>query len=254
VLVKVRQIGLHLSNLAGLRVTWKGDAMRGFGIVKKEAFILREAANSRAILHIGCTNSPYTKMRLENGTLLHQNLARAKSDGASLVGIDTELDDVRFLKEYLPGLEIVHGDGCILHDYFGDRQFDLIIAGDVIEHISNPGSFMASCMRQLTTSGVIIVTTINAFGVARFLKALLFHEAVHPDHVAYYSTKTLQVLLRREKLLIRSYGYYQCEPLSGPFSLNRAVSNIIELGVTVVWPQYAEGVVVVAQREATASD
>jgi 2-polyprenyl-3-methyl-5-hydroxy-6-metoxy-1,4-benzoquinol methylase len=224
--------------------------MRGFGIVNKENYLLGQATGKKVVLHVGCASSPSTRKRLAQGDLLHSNLARAKAPGATLTGIDIDPDGVEILREHLPDHEIVVGDACLLRDHFGDRRFDFIIAGDVIEHIANPGHFVAACVGQLSPNGVVVFTTINAFGIARFLQALLNHEAVHPDHVAYYSTKTLATLLRRDQLTILESGYYRAEPLSGVISINRAVSNAIEYAATAIWPQFGEGIVVTARRPA----
>ena len=165
-----------------------------------------------------------------------------------MVGIDIDNGALDFLKERLPGEEIYNVDAHKLSEYFGDRVFDLIVAGDIIEHLPNPGLFLESCRRVLSADGRIIITTVNAYSVARFLKSIFFHEAVHPEHTAYYSNKTLTRLVEMSGLIAARKGYYICEPVK-VFSLSRYISNTIENLVCMVWPQWSEGIIITATKE-----
>lgn len=215
--------------------------MRGFGRKNKEKYIFAIATQKRNILHVGCTNSPNTQKRIETNGLLHAKLLDISND---IVGIDIDSVAIEIMREHFPSAELVAGDAHCLSNYFGDRKFDLIVAADVIEHLNNPGLFLESCRRQLMPGGEIIVTTSNTFHIGRFLKAALFHEAVHDQHTAYYSPKTLQRLGEMGQIKTKEYGYYSCEPLSYNASINRAVTNLIEKCATLVWPQLSEGVIV----------
>ena len=99
----------------------------------------------------------------------------------------------------------------------------------------------------MSEDGELLITTVNTYSIIRFAKALLFHEAVHPDHTAYYSDKTLDVLLSASGFQMTSSGYYASEPLRIKPSLNKLLSNALEACSTVIWPQHAEGVVVTAR-------
>ena len=149
----------------------------------------------------------------------------------------------------MPDEIILKVDAHILSEYFGkNRQFDLIIAGDVLEHLPNPGLFLQSCNNILSPRGRIIITTSNAFNIVRFIKALLFHEAVHNEHVAYYSQKTIGRLLNMCNLDTAEFGYYKCEHLQKNFSINRFISNSVENIFCFLFPHFSEGIVVSAQK------
>ncbi len=116
---------------------------------------------------------------------------------------------VEWLRERLPHAELITGDAHALGRVLGKRKFDLIIAADVIEHLPSPGVFLTSCRGQMSEDGELLITTVNTYSIIRIAKALLFHEAVHPDHTAYYSHKTLDALLYRpveaNEMIRRSY-------------------------------------------------
>jgi 2-polyprenyl-3-methyl-5-hydroxy-6-metoxy-1,4-benzoquinol methylase len=225
--------------------------MRGARI-NKEQYVLAQSRTARSILHIGCTSAPNTFGRWQQGTLLHKKLCdRVDRETQRVVGIDIDQPSLKWLRERMPRDEILYADAERLGDYFGlDVRFELIIAGDVIEHLPNPGLFLASSREHLTPDGRILLTTVNAFGVVRFLKALLDHEAVHPEHTAYYSGHTLGRLFTLCGLQLTKLGYYKCEPLTR-LSLNGIVSNATEHTLAFLWPQFSEGIVAEARIAAT---
>jgi hypothetical protein len=84
---------------------------------------------------------------------------------------------------------------------------DLVICGEVLEHLSNPGWFLQRVRRQYP--GVpVLITVPNAFtNVARaHLKQGL--ENVNIDHCAWYSYITLRTLLGREGYAISEFHWY----------------------------------------------
>jgi predicted TPR repeat methyltransferase len=149
----------------------------------------------------------------------------------------------------MPGEELRYADAQRLTEFVGDTRFDLIIAGDVIEHLANQGSFLAGCREALTADGTLLVTTVNAYGITRFAKALLNHEAVHPEHTAYSSHQTLKRLLSMSVFRAVSVGYYRCEPVPDR-SVVRLVGNALENFMTPFWPQFSEGLIVEATADA----
>ena len=226
--------------------------MRGFGKVSKAKYILSNVANRNNILHLGCTSSPNTRDRWDSKTHLHRNLYDLVcTEDAELVGVDIDDEALGFLRQHLPKAELIHGDAHDLQACLGDRKFDLIIAADIIEHLSNPGLFLHSCLGQMKPGGELLITTVNTFGIIRFLKALLFYESVHPDHTAYYSHKTLSQLLESNGFSVISCGYYAAEPLRVKLTIGRFFSNPLEACIATIWPQFSEGVVITSSVDAT---
>ena len=94
-----------------------------------------------------------------------------------------------------------------------DETFDVIVAGEMIEHLNNPGLFLNGIKRFMTPETDLVITTINAYSGLRFAYYFLrgkggVREAVHPDHVAYYSYSTLNLLLKRHGLEVREFLFY----------------------------------------------
>jgi hypothetical protein len=94
-----------------------------------------------------------------------------------------------------------------------DRQFDVILAAEIIEHLSNPGLFLRGIRRFMQLDTKLVVTTVNAYCGMRMVQYGLrgrggVAEPAHPDHVAYYSYSTLRHLLARENLKVNGFFFY----------------------------------------------
>lgn len=73
---------------------------------------------------------------------------------------------------------------------------EMIICGEVIEHLSNPGWFLERLHKQY--GGIpLIITVPNAMAGISVTWAKKNVECVNGDHVAWYSPKTISVLLER---------------------------------------------------------
>jgi len=131
-----------------------------------------------------------------------QNLAK------SLIGLEKNLQQVRALKEQ--GYNIFPGDA---ENFDLGKHYDLIFAGEVIEHLSNPGQFLQCVRKHLHPDGLLLITTPNRFSI-RALKSIILENKVEKyqklidGHVAFYDICSLEHLLQREGFEIRELGYY----------------------------------------------
>lgn len=88
---------------------------------------------------------------------------------------------------------------------------EVVVCGEVIEHLSNPGWFLTRLRRQFP--GVpVIITVPNAFSEAGNKYIRRGVEMVNRDHVAWYSWKTLSVLVERVGYRVVQFHWYQGKP------------------------------------------
>lgn len=91
--------------------------------------------------------------------------------------------------------------------------FDVIFAGDLIEHLSNPGLFLERCKNLLKPGGSLILTTPNCFNLFNLAEKMTKYEpTVNADHTCYFNSKTLKVLLAKNGFEVERVDYlYQLD-------------------------------------------
>ncbi len=94
-------------------------------------------------------------------------LAAASGQFKTTVGIDPSLQRLVIARKRLNelGLEPPLCCGCAEYLPFRDEWFDLILAGDVIEHVRDPISVLRECRRVLRRDGVLFIATPNRFSL-----------------------------------------------------------------------------------------
>lgn len=157
--------------------------------------LLEEIVRGKKVLHVGCTDSPFTRSRHPAGLLLHERLRPLCS---KLVGIDLDADAIQWLAgQGVPDLHVA--DATKLGGFLESISFqpEVVLAGEVVEHLSNPGNFLEGLRAGIPRGCRLVVTVPSAFAYFGILQMLLGREKVHADHVSYYSYGTLKTLLER---------------------------------------------------------
>lgn len=166
----------------------KADARVRLGLVHdRHEFLIEVVKKHRKVAHLGCTASPYTLEAVRANRLLHQRLLPL----AEIVGFDVERADLELLARLFPEERFVHGDLVSRPPVEERGGYDLVLAGEVLEHVPNAGSFLHSCGELLTPEGVLCITVPNACSPKIGLRSLVGRESVHPDHHTYYGPRTL---------------------------------------------------------------
>jgi ubiquinone/menaquinone biosynthesis C-methylase UbiE len=198
----------------------------------------------KKVLHLGCTNYPYTKDAIDNDMLLHLQLAES---AGTLVGFDFDQAGLDVLKE--AGVDSLYrADLEKLDEVPIDEKFDVIIGGEMIEHLSNPGRFLDGIQRFMDANTQLVLTTVNAYCAFRFLIYGLRgrggkNEPVHPDHVAYYSYSTLKLLVERAGLGVKEFLFYDIGVEHRPF--NGWFYNVFNDVAVRFSPQLSDGIIAV---------
>lgn len=89
-----------------------------------------------------------------------------------------------------------------------ERKFDIIVAGDIIEHLENLGNFLQRVKEHLSPDGVFLVTTPNPITWVRFLRVLLKGRAeANKEHTCWFTAKVLRQLAMRNGLEVFEEAY-----------------------------------------------
>ena len=97
--------------------------------------------------------------------LLHFDLEKTAKE---LYGFDFDHEGIDILERY-GTKNLFQADLEKLEDVKLDETFDVIIAGEMIEHLNNPGLFLQGIQRFMNAETSLVITTINAYSAFRFL-------------------------------------------------------------------------------------
>lgn len=151
------------------------------------AIVAQVPDDADRILDVGCVRHDSERRARGN---LHARLHDAYPD-AEIVGID--VDGAGIAEMDRPGYDLREMDAEALEF---DAQFDAIVAGELVEHLSNPGWFFAGAREYLPRDGVLVLSTPNPWALAR-VKNAIAGRPINPEHTCWMDERTLRQHLDR---------------------------------------------------------
>jgi SAM-dependent methyltransferase len=166
----------------------RGSRLR-MPLVRDRAAWLEELCSSVSgrVAHLGCADSPYTRELINSGQLLHSRLVRV----ADVTGFDVDAAGLAALRETMPGERFVEVDVTAGVPSEERGSYELVVAGEVLEHVPDADAFLRGCGELLAPGGRLCVTVPNACCPKIGVRSLGGRESVHPDHRTYYGPRTL---------------------------------------------------------------
>ena len=155
---------------------------------------IRSWIECRKVLDIGCVD--HSCSIEQTSDWMHRRLVNIAD---IVVGIDVLQEDVQRLKE--KGFDIRLGDA---QSFSLGEDFDVVFAGEVIEHLADFSGFFRSVKNHLRPHGVLIITTPNVFSLWHYYNALLGLPTANPEHVCWFDCQTLRTLVERHGLFVVS--------------------------------------------------
>lgn len=109
------------------------------------------------------------------------------------VGVDIDEEGVGILRKQ--GFCVRVADAATMD--LGER-YETIVAGEIIEHMVDPGQFLRNMARHLVSDGTLVITTPNPFHSAQVWKIWRYRKpSVHEEHTCWFDPITLRHLCRR---------------------------------------------------------
>lgn len=166
--------------------------------VDKIEFITKRVA-CRSVLDIGCIDHSVEHADRLGGRWLHGIVAGVAEQA---VGLDREESAVAVMGNR--GYDVQVADA---QDFHLGRTFDVVLAGDILEHLTNVGGFLDSARRHMHKEAELVVTTPNPFNVEQSMRMLLGRNAgVNPEHVAWFDPIVTYRAFERHGLEITEFA------------------------------------------------
>jgi SAM-dependent methyltransferase len=163
--------------------------------IKDRMEIIAPLVKDRKTLDLGVVDSrrgrKETAQRLEekSASLLFRRICEINRD---TVGIDIDADGVEVLRQQGYNARVAD----VMTMDLGEL-YEVIIAGELVEHLVNPGLFLRNIARHLTPEGTLVLTTPNPFYSGQVWKIWRYEAPrVHEEHVAWFDPITLGRLCR----------------------------------------------------------
>ena len=149
---------------------------------------LAKYCKDKDVLDIGCVQ--HHPQAYKSRFWVHKAV---KAIAKSILGLDLHEEGVKVLQAQ--GFNVIFADA---EDFALDRQFDVIVAGDVIEHLGDLNGFITSCKKHLRPGGRLLVSTPNPWYWRNIVKSALHKEVLNnPEHVVWICPRLLRQLVRR---------------------------------------------------------
>jgi SAM-dependent methyltransferase len=210
--------------------------------------LILELARGGRVIHLGFTDERQTEAKLRSGRWLHARLAEVSDE---LVGLD--VDDAGVAQAQDAGYEahVVDVQDRAALEQLALEPADLVVAGEIVEHLESPGAFLRAVSVLLKPDGRLVVTTPNAYRLPGFLAPVLGQELIHPDHVGIHSIHTLRTLGTRAGYRIDRLGYYQNRAVVPATPTGRIVNVVraVQSAVLRRWPHWSDGIYAVYSRD-----
>jgi SAM-dependent methyltransferase len=132
----------------------------------------------RRVLDLGCRFGALTRSYLEGNEVVGLDVDRIALEEAARLGIETVWADA---EQGLP---------------FEDATFDVVVAGELLEHVRDPAGLVGDARRVLRLGGTLVGSVPNAFRLKNRLRVLLGrHPEDDPTHLHLFSPDDLLALL-----------------------------------------------------------
>jgi len=145
-------------------------------------------ARGKSVLDLGCVmhNPESYKSRY----WAHKALKEIASD---LIGLDLYEEGIAYLRER--GFNVIPGDAT---NFDLNRKFDVIVAGDIMEHLDNFAGFLESCKRHMHAESKLLITSANPWFWKNIVKACLYTEVPNnAEHTCWLCPRTVRQTVQR---------------------------------------------------------
>lgn len=194
---------------------------------------IAECCVGKVILDIGCFDETALVKR-ETKHWLHGRLA---AKAKLVVGVDNSSKIPPNGLRTCDNARIYRGDGVHVDELLtGCHDYDVIVAGEFIEHIESPLEFFRE-MKTKFAGRELIISTPNGVSFANTLLGFIGREVQHHDHLHSFTFKILNTLCLRAEFKnweIIPYRFYATEMILNSTGAKRVIVSFVERSIKIV--------------------
>ena len=192
--------------------------------------------SNRDVLDVGCANGFL-------GSVL-------KERGCTVVGVELDAADAEEAKAVLDDVIVGNVEELDLVETLGPGRFDVVIFGDVLEHLRDPLSPLRQARHLLKQGGCVVISIPNvAHGSVRL--SLLRGEFPYRDlrlldntHLRFFTQKSAQRLLTENGFVVREVVGINAWPLGLPYRIVKTLAPGLMMAshgvlmMVTTWPSW----------------
>jgi 2-polyprenyl-3-methyl-5-hydroxy-6-metoxy-1,4-benzoquinol methylase len=192
----------------------------------KISFMVKHTRGKR-VLDLGCVQ--HNPENYRSKYWLHKAL---KEVASHLEGLDIYAEGIEYLRDR--GFHVIVGDA---QDFHLGRQFDVIVAGDIFEHLENFEGFLSCCKAHLASQGKLLISTPNPWYWRNIVKAgVLGRVSNNPEHTCWLCPETLGQLVARHGMRVMEIAFGSRYMRDRLMPLPRAIRHTSFHAVVMVEP------------------
>ena len=186
------------------------------------SLMLELVGNDRVVLDVGCASGYLAEALGKNGCLVS--------------GIEYDEQEAEKARPLLQQLVVADLNQVDLAEQFPGSEFDVIVFGDVLEHLLNPAEVLKSSLGILAPGGSVVISIPNvAHGSVRL--ALLQGRwnytstgLLDRTHIRFFTVDTLLEMLHETGLTVTEFRSTTADPLATEVGIDDAhlPSGVVE--------------------------
>jgi 2-polyprenyl-3-methyl-5-hydroxy-6-metoxy-1,4-benzoquinol methylase len=157
------------------------------------AFVLSFVGYNKSVLEVGCSSGYITKILAERG--------------CDVIGIEVDPDAAKAAEKWAERVVVGNIDEGEVWHYVKDESFDVVLLGDVLEHLHDPLASLREAVRKVKPSGFVVTSLPNvAHGDVRM--SLMQGQFRYSDkglldrtHLKFFTLESARELLTEAGLL-----------------------------------------------------
>jgi SAM-dependent methyltransferase len=172
-------------------------------LTRRSEFLLSELAGGERLLDVGCGAGEFS--------------AIAAGAGAAVIGVEVAEAALARARRAHPDLDfrLAQIDAALPFD---DTSFDIVWAGEVIEHVADTARWLSEVRRVLVPGGRLLLSTPSHGRVRLLVGGIERYSEPLGDHLHLYSVASLHRLLDEF-----GFGEIEIEAVGGPPLMRRTL-------------------------------